>query len=256
MTAPADLPVGTYSIICSFSNSLNIETENTVFTVYNRSTISLSSISPSEAQIDSPAFNVTISGTGFVDTGYLACVRVGTASKVGQGHFVSSTSAVCTFSQTSKSDLFNVSLAFGRNDPPVDSAVEFSLYAEQPDALEIKFSNNPSKMLLTINKRAKLKTDNADYSCSDFFHESTLAKFTSSGTRCVLAAPKRMVIELIGSGATIAPGDTVIFKNGSLATLGERNTKFVSGNTSLVVGSPSKAPVPKVKVEGPSRIGE
>lgn len=255
MTAPTNLPVGTYSILCTFSNSLNIETEDIVFTVYNRSSISLSSISPSEAEKGSPTFNVTITGSGFVDTGYLACVRAGTSRKVGPGSFVSSTEAACTFSTTDKSDLFNVSLAFGENDPPVDSGVEFSLYAEQPEPVSIRFDNNPSKMLLTLDRRAKLKTANPDFSCADFFEQETLAKFTSD-TKCALRTGKRMVIKLIGAGATIAPGDTVFFKNGSLATRREKNTKFVSGNTSLTVGSPPNPPVPKVVILGQPKIGE
>lgn len=256
MTAPTNLPAGTYSIVCAFTNSLNIETQDTEFTVYNRSSISMTGISPSEAEIGSPAFNVTISGTGFVDTGYLACLRAGTTSKVGQCYFVSSTEVTCTFGTTAKSALFNVSLAFGQNDPSVDSRVEFSFYAEQPEALSIRFQDNPSKMLLTLDRPAKLKTANTDFSCSDFFDQATLAKFTSSGTRCVLRTSKKMLIKLIGSGATIAPGNTVIFKNGSLVAEGERNTKFVSGNTSLTVGSSPNPPVPEITILGQNKIGE
>lgn len=255
VTAPTNLPVGTYSILCTFTNNLVVETENAVFTVYNRSTISLSSISPSEAEIGSPSFNVTISGTGFVDTGYVACVTVGTSSKLGLGYFVSATEATCLFSITAKSALFNVSLAFGENDPPVDSSVEFSFYAEQPQALSLGFRNNPSKLLLTLDRPAEYKTVDPDLGCSSFFDEATLQKFTSA-TKCVLRTSKKMIIELIGSGATIAPGNTINFKNGSLAARGEANTKFVSGNTTLTVGSPPNPPVPRVKILGPTIIGE
>lgn len=253
--APRDLPAGTYSILCTFSNNLVIETEKAVFTVYNRSAISQSSISPSEAEIKSESFNVTITGTGFVDTGYVACVKVGSSVKLGLGSFVSATEATCLFPSTAKSSLFNVSLVFGENDPPVDSSVEFSFYAVQPQALSVRFENNPSKLLLSFDKPAEYITENPDFGCSDFFDQATLAKFASDA-KCVLRTSKKMIIKLIGSSATIVPGNTINFKNGSVAARGEANTKFVSGNTTLTVGSPPNPPVPVIEIFAPSSIGE
>ena len=255
MTAPTNLPAGTYSILCTFSNNLVIETEEAVFTVYNRSTISLSSISPSEAETKSASFNVTITGTGFVDTGYIACVKVGSSAKLGLGSFVSATEATCLFRTNAKSALFNVSLVFGENDPAVDSSVEFSFYAVQPQALSVRFQKNPSKLLLTFDKPAEYRREDPDLGCSDFFDQATLDKFTRD-TKCALRTSKKMIIRLIGPGATIAPGNTIIFKNGSLAARGEANTKFVSGNTTLTVGSPPNPPVPVIKITAPTIIGE
>lgn len=252
--APANLPVGTYSILCTFANNVKIESKDTIFTVYNRSTISVSSISPSEAEIGSASFNLTVTGTGFVDTGYVACARLGTNIKL-KGHYVSATQVTCSFTNTARSALFNVSLVFGKNDPAVVPGAEFSLYAVQPEALAIRFQNNPSKLLLTFDKRAILRTANSGRTCSPFFDQATLDKFTSK-TKCVLRSSKKMVIMLIGSGATIAPGQTLNFTNGSLAALKERNTKFVSGYTALTVGSSPNPPVPKVKIVGPTEIGE
>lgn len=253
--APRDLPAGTYSILCTFSNNLVIETEEAVFTVYNRSAISLSRISPSEAEIKSASFNVTISGTGFVDTGYVACVKVGSSAKLGLGSFVSATKATCLFPSTAKSALFNVSLVFGENDPAVDSSVEFSFYAVQPQALSIRFEDFLSELLLSLDKPAQFLTKHPDLGCSDFFDQATLDKFTSD-TECTLRTSKEMIIKLIGRGATIAPGDTINFKNGSLAARGEANTKFVSGNTTLTVGSPPNPPVPVIIILAQGQIGE
>ena len=255
VTAPTNLPAGTYSILCEFSNNLVIETEKAVFTVYNRSAISLSRISPSEAEIKSASFNVSITGTGFVDTGYVACVKVGSSAKLGLGSFVSATEATCLFPTTAKSSLFNVSLVFGENDPAVDSSVEFSFYAVQPQAVSIRFQRNPSKLLLSLDKPAAYITEDPDLGCSDFFVQATLDKFTSD-TKCSLRTSKKMIIKLIGSSATIEPGDTINFKNGSLAAQGEANTKFVSGNTTLTVGSPPDPVVPGITIFAQSQIGE
>lgn len=255
VTAPTELPAGTYSILCTFSNNVVIETEKAVFKVYNRSAISLSSISPSEAEIKSASFNVTITGTGFVNTGYVACVKVGSSAKLGLGSFVSATEATCLFPTTAKSSLFNVSLVFGENDPAVDSSVEFSFYAVQPQAVSIRFGRNPSKLLLFFDKPAAFITKDPDLGCSDFFDQATLNKFARD-TECTLGTSKKMVIKFIGFTATIEPGNTIIFKNGSLAAQGEANTKFVTGNTTLTVGSPPNPPVPGIKIHAPPQIGE
>ena len=254
VTAPSTLPTGVYTVLCSFSGNIKIESETAVFTVYNSSVISLSSISPSETEIsDSGAtINMTITGTNFVDTGYVACVRE-EGAKLATGVFVSSTEVYCPITTFKKSALFNVSLQFGKNDPAVDSSVEFSFYTTQPSAASLAFDSNPTKLLLSLDKKAKLKSDNPQ--CSDFFDQGTIALFAGD-SKCKLVRPKTMLILLVGGGATIKPGDSVNFTNGSLAALGEANTKFVAGTTELTVQSPQNPVVPEVEIQGAEFIGE
>lgn len=196
---------------------------------------------------------MTLTGSGFVDTGYLACIRVG-GPRLAVGVFVSSTKAYCLITTAPKSALFNVSLVFGKNDPPIDSRVEFSFYAAQPNAVSLQLQDNLGAMLLTLDKRAKRKSTNPS-KCSDFFDAATLALFARD-SRCRLKTSKTLLIVLSGGGAKIKPGDKANFTEGSLAAQGEANTKFVSGNKTLVVQSPTNPPVPKVKLPETKSIGE
>lgn len=254
VTAPSNLPSGIYTVLCSFVGNVEIESKAAAaFTVYNSSVISLSSVSPNEAEISDSGVkvNLSITGTNFVDTGYVACVREGGA-KLATGVFVSSTEVYCLITTFRKSALFNVTLQFGKNDPAVDSSVEFSFFAIQPSAVSLAFDSNPIKLLLSLDKKAKHKSDNPQ--CSDFFDQGTIALFATD-SKCKLVRPKTLQILLVGGGATITPGDSVNFTNGSLAALGEDNTRFVVGTTELSVQSPQNPVVPQVEIQGPKFIG-
>lgn len=123
-----ELFVGMYSIFCIFFNNVVIEIEKVVFKVYNRLVILLLSILLSEVEIKSVSFNVIIIGIGFVNIGYVVCVKVGFFVKFGFGFFVSVIEVICLFFIIVKFFLFNVLLVFGENDFVVDFSVEFLFY--------------------------------------------------------------------------------------------------------------------------------
>ena len=260
VTSPS-VPAGQYNIKCQFDNlGVWVQVQNNTFTAYNRSAILLSSIAPNETRVGSfvSFFNASITGSGFVDTGFLKCVLSPMSVSEGEGRrmvpafIISSTEVLCSLSSREKSSLLEISLLFGQDDLPAISTVKFLYYAAQPEALSIQFRRNPRQLLLTLDKPAKIKKEQC--TCADIFDGSAVGKF-GTGCRCFLETVTKLII-ILGNGATILPNQNLNFTNGSFLTLSQEQTKIIPGFTTLELQPPSNPPKPRVTLFGQNTIGK
>lgn len=240
---------GLYYLRCSFDSDAQKYQASTNFTFYNKTTITLSSVSPNEREADQGAFNVTITGSGFVDTGFIKCL---TNKKISfPAIFVSTTEIKCIFPNLKKSVALKIAPQFGALDTVLPAgALEFNLFVYSPYPKAAKFANNLQAIIVTMNRKAQHKGRD----CKGIFNSTILSTFGAKA-QCILRTPLKMFITLRGK-PTVGVNSDLVFLQGSLSVKFEEVTKKKNGSISLKIAAPSVAVVPKARMSGPSRVGK
>lgn len=249
ITTKAATTAGLYSLRCSFdSDAQKYQTSNN-FTFYNKAGITLSSITPNETEANKGAFNVTITGSGFVDTGFLKCLT--DKKKAFPATFISSTQVRCAIPNQVKSAAVKIAPQFGQQDTTlIAGGLALSIFVYSPYPTDAKFTNNLQAIALTMNKPAKHSGKN----CTGIFSSANLTAF-GSRAKCILRTPTKMFIALRGK-PTLSPGHVLLFQQGSLDAKFEAVTKKKTGTASLTVTGPAKKVIPKARLSGPSKVGK
>lgn len=244
---PSSAPVGKFSLSLQFNSAgQHYNTENN-FTLYNRSAITFQSLIPEEKEANSGPCNVTIKGDGFPDTGYTRCITdVGLTFPA---KYINSTSIVCFLSNIKRSMKFKLVPQFGATDTHISpSSLSFTLFVMSPYPLSANFSQNLQMITLVMNAPAEYDST----SCAGLFTD--VSKFGSYSV-CTFNRPTLLIISLRGN-PTIAPGDEVHFKDGTLKRRFEKYTKPMSpNNRTLVVNGPPKTVKPVAQMSGPNTVG-
>ena len=244
--------MGSYKISCKFDNENTFHTvEDTTFLVYDKSSISYSSVSPIEIPMKS-AVVAHLTGVGFVNTTDLACVSQ--EGHVFRATFNNATSVSCSIPSTRKSGRLHLALSFSRADQTVTDgkSVNFTIFAHAPQPTSAKFTNSLQGILVSFDFPSKSRINSED--CNTFFESADVPKF-GSWSKCKFRTPTTMVIELLGR-PKIAPSDIIQFKLTSIEQKFQKVTKQSSQQLKrLVVAVPPNPVVPKAVLTGSSVLG-
>lgn len=244
---PPSVPVGTYTLRCKFDSLETFYDSQNNFTLYSRTSIKVNSISPNESEADTAPVNVTITGTGFPNTGYIRCIT--DVDFNFPAILIDDTRVVCLVGKLKKSRKFKLYPQFGAADLYINpTAPQFGMYVWSPHPVSATFTQNLQSLLLVMNKPAKHDSE----SCVGLFTDTS--KF-GSDSACILNTPQSLYIDLIGK-PTIAPGDSISFVEGKLSRMFEDYTKPKTGTKPLTVQKPPKDVVPVAVLAGPNKVGK
>ena len=234
-----------YYLKCNFtsgSNKIAIQTLNAIRMYSNLST-SVTSSSPLEAPANS-AFDLTITGPNFPNCSNVKCI---TKSGLTFEATMDNASIVRCHVPKLPPGFLKVILAFStRKVFDEGNHVTVSLFLIAANVTSAKFQNSLNKISITLD--ADSYTSNS--SCSAFLKNiSTLG----NSPKCLLTSTRQLTVYL-GRGASIVPGDTLVFVLSSI----NRNaiTKYLAQEQSVVVLSPIKPILPKVLLHTAATVGK
>ncbi|XP_032231194.2 uncharacterized protein LOC5506859 isoform X1 [Nematostella vectensis] len=242
------IEAGVYQVKCRFDGAATDYFTTTNFTAYDKSAMTISSITPARVIANSGALTVNITGTGFVDTGYIRCVSdVGFSSPA---TFISSTDVQCSFPNRQKSKAMKVSVSMGQQDTEIlgNRFANFEFYVQGPMPVSAAFTNNLQAILVTMSKPSVSSSGEA---CTPLFTDTS-----SFGTqaKCVFRTPLKMFILLRGS-PSLTPGNVIQFNASTLTVLREDVTVASTAITNLTVSGPAKTPPLSAILSGPNKVG-
>ena len=244
------LASGYYNITCTFDSDVSYTVEET-FLVYNKSSISYTSINPHFIDIDT-AETAVITGSGFVNTSDIACVS--RDRHVFKAKFVSSTSVSCSVPPTKDSVQISLAVSFSRGDREIgESALNFTIYANESKPVSAKFLNNLKVIEISFNLPTKSRE--VAVSCSAFFPQGNASSF-GARSKCFFGNSRQMIIQL-QDRPSIVPNDTLRFRLNSITRRYQKITKEPRETYYDLVVAPPDVPVtPVAKVGGVEVLGE
>lgn len=248
ITSPR-IVTGLYNLWCSFGSEDTYMVEEP-FLVYNKSTITYTSISPDSIDINT-AVTAIITGSGFVNTSDIACVSQ--YDRVFEAEFVSSTRVSCSIPATRNSVRLALGVSFSRGDRKVvRNGLNFTIYANASHPSNARFLNTLQGIEVNFDVPTKPKISSV--ACSTFFPANNVS-LLGSMAECRFLTQRKMVIKLRGR-PTILPRQTLTFKLRSVVQVKQLVTKEPQMYQDLLVRSPKQRVVPKARVTGTSVLGE
>lgn len=244
------LASGYYNITCTFDSNVSYTVEET-FLVYNKSSITYTSINPHFIDINT-AETAIITGSGFVNTSDIACVS--RYRHVFKAKFVSSTSVSCSVPPTKNSVKISLAVSFSRGDREIgEGALNFTIYANESKPVSAKFLNNLKVIEISFNLPTKSRE--AAVPCSAFFSQGNASSF-GTRSKCFFGNSRQMIIQL-QDGPSIVPSDTLQFRLNSITRRYQKVTKEPRETYyDLVVAPPDVPVMPVAKVGGVEVLGE
>ena len=220
----------------------------------------LSGISPTEIEVRSPPFNVTITGENFVDSGYIQCVDELNLNSF-EGFFINATSIQClipTFNQSVRLQL-RVIFSETNNQPPegVNTEVELDVFALEPSPVSITLKDDLFSVVIKYNATVEPVSANDADNCSLYLdNNSNGVKWNEQvgDAHCYFIDGDSLIVEL-GIYATLEPSAMIALKGGAVRARGETITKPRTENKELLVQGPTNPPVPDVVIEGGESYG-
>ena len=107
----------------------------------------------------------------------------------------------------------------------VGSAV-LTAYARAPNVTTVKFSKSAASILVLFDISTDIAND--DETCENFFNAATVVVF-GVGAECYLSSWREVTI-LLGAGANVSTGDSLVFKDNVFQAVGETYSEFYIGS--------------------------
>ena len=251
------IPAGRYILKCTFDDDSNeYEYEKDKFFFYSKKEITISSASPNEAET-SKAVNITVTGSGFVNTSGLACVLSYSGRSVRQivkfkAEFVSNSEIVCYLSRVKLNGVFKLGILFSKVRDQ-DLTVDFSFYAVAPVPTSSRLSDDLAYIQVFFDKPAQPSSAKSD--CSSFFNASSVKTFGKK-PKCSLPNGKLRIV--LSKGASVKVADKIAFLTKSVNRKFVRVTKHMSGKDEidLRVKGPKKNLTLNAELSGSTSVGK
>ncbi|KAL9974072.1 hypothetical protein ACROYT_G011071 [Oculina patagonica] len=203
LKTPAGMTAGEYLLECLFDDAVNkVAYTKEKIHVYDQPIIN--EISPNETAVNTE-INVTITGSGFINSSSLMCVLVPDKERkveTFKAIFVNSATIICLLRRSSRAKHSKISVLFapGSENEKLARAIatKFSFYDPVPVPLRCEFSTSARFIFVIFNKSV-----DCNGKCERFIKGSALNKLTKdSKCRC---QNKKLFIQLQNS--RLRPGD-------------------------------------------------
>ena len=107
----------------------------------------------------------------------------------------------------------------------VDSAI-LTAYARAPNVTTVKFSDTATMILVLFDIDIDIAND--DETCENFFTAAVVVTF-GIDAECYLSSWREVTI-LLGAGANVTTGDSLVFKDNVFQAYGETYSEFYRGS--------------------------
>lgn len=253
LKTPAGMTAGEYLLECLFDDAVNeVAYTKEKIIVYDQPAIS--EISPNETAVNTE-INVTIAGSGFVNSSSLMCVLVpdkGKKLEKFKAIFVNSATIICLLPRSSRAKHSKVSVLFapGAENEKLARAIatKFSFYNRVPEPLKCEFSASTRFIFLFFDKPI-----DCNGKCERFIKGTALNKLTKD-SKCH-CQNKKLIIQLQNS--RLRPGDEMKLYLRNFQRKGSRYTKHFPAqeNHTLACNFNGASQPFELEISAPETIG-
>ena len=204
-------------------------------------------------EVVSPPFNVTINGTGFVDTGYLKCVDKSN-DLIADGFYVSETEVKCLIPKFMESNNLVLSLSLSESESESITGVTLKVYVNAPAPESAIIEDNLLEIAITFSAAAEANSQ-ADIVNSSLYIDSAKSSCSlGEEDECYFENDRKLIIPF-AYDSNCATGDTIAFKKDSVVAFEEKVTKKGSGVETLTIRGPKNLPSLDVEIIGAKSYG-
>jgi len=248
----ADLAVGKYNISCDLTGEAKLYAKTKVHIIKYSSAV-ISGLVKAEDAIESGAAkqDITVTGTGFPDTGYVKCVMQKGGKNAGTltGVYGSATSVTCKdFPKQKKSVAVTLALRFCKDDTSMTpTSATFTWTAALPTIKRANFTNC-KQAVIEFTDRVEPVTAGCDV--SKYFKD--VSKLSTA-----VCSWSAKILRISLKSASLVAEDTLIFKNDQIQV--PRAAKTIVANAespAFAVNKPANRAAPKIRMRGATTIGK
>jgi len=218
---------------------------NTLF--YKESGIGLTSLSPAEATATMTTQNITITGTNFVDSGFLKCaIKKQSGNIAVPATFLSATQVRCEGVPGSmKSVAYEISVdTCGTGQFDDSKKLTFTFTKPMPAVSNAKFATCTTFM---VRFAKPIGSVSKPLICDHFFNSTSNQTALGSQYKCGMAGPFAIKVSMRGS-PTFTSGGKLRINYRALEAARAAKTSYATDDEVITVGPPSNAPNPNVGV--------
>lgn len=249
-----DMAAGKYSVKCSFDDAINKKTY-TKEKIHVLDQPTISDISPNETAVNTET-NVTITGSGFVNSSALMCVLCPEKEKKVERFkaiFINATTIICQLRPAPRAKHSKISLLFASgavNEKLARAiAMKFSFYDRVPEPLKCEFSASFRFIFVYFNKPVDCNGE-----CESFIKGTALNKLTKkSKCRC-----QRNMMIILQENSKLRPGDEMKLALGNFQSNRSPYTNhFSTVEIRMLTCNSDPASKPfELEISAPELIGE
>jgi len=253
---PSSLVAGNYSVQCTIGG--NVKVASSDLFIVDPSSMTVSSLS-SDVVYHSQSEIITVTGTGFLNTGQLACLFVkkdsdGSWKKHGkelEAVYQSGTEITCHVKPITTSISGQLAVSFIKKDRGNHLSLNATFHRSinMSSTVSGAFSDSLGSLLITFSGPIDLKNKSA--TCQDIFPST----YTSFGSNPVCKARGNVfAIVLDGIDATFTPGNVVVQMNELIVKRADY-TIYPTTTSTVNIPVPPNAKAPNMIIVAPNMLG-
>ena len=254
---PTSLAGGNYLVQCTINGATTETASNSLFVV-DPSTMSVASISPAIVY-HSESADVVVTGSGFLDTGEVACLFMKKNSEnkwvmhgsVLKAIYNSATQITCKVDSITKSITGDLVVSFVNTKRASYTSLNSTLHRSinMSSIITGKFSDSLASLLVSFDGSISFKNKMA--TCEDIFP----SEFKTFGTKpkCKTKG-STLVVVLDGASATFTPGNLHVQLN-ELEVQRADYTVYPKTTDVVNIPVPPNAQAPEIELVAPKRLG-